>query len=152
GTVTRGMTVFIANSADVSFTDCTAALFDVTNSSVSLVGCTVPVYDWQGAVVVQHSGDVVISGGNYIGTVPFSFPVPEPAIFVESGTMTITGGAVIRCSCDGPPYLHAYAPGPAIDSTGGAIRLDPSVQLVTHGFVPQIQGPVQIIAGVVPDL
>src|SRR5262249_19125102 len=39
-------------------------------------------------------------------------------------------GAVIRSSCDGPPYLHAYAPGPAIVTTGGAIRLDPSVQLV----------------------
>jgi hypothetical protein len=131
----------VANSSAVTFIDChDAPYLTLDNSTVCLVDCTVQMRDFGPPAIQLRSGSVTVSGGDYIGSVYFSFPAPCPAITVAAGTLTVTGGAVLRSNVD--PFNYAPA-GPAVQvSPNGVVRLDPSVQLVSPGFTPSITGPV----------
>lgn len=144
---------FVAGMANielsrVAITDCAQVVFrdsadipplDVTRSNLLLDGCQILEHNSARGMIVTAS-DVTVRGGSIRGGLAFSFAVGMPAIALESGVVTLTGGArIIGFGTSTAPQIAA----PAIDSSGGRIRLDPSAQLVS--FLPNpIRGPALV--------
>lgn len=134
-------TIDVGNCAHVSFTACTLPCMTVTNSRVGLDGCsTLNAFTVLPGIDIV-SGSVVVTGGVIAGGLMFSFPIPMPGIRLAQGEVVATGGALIRHSPWIPPQYNA------IETTGGSIRLDPSVQLVGA-----ITGPATLAYGEIPSL
>lgn len=134
-------TIAISNCAHVSFTACQLSVLTVSASRVSLSQSS-NVFSYGSVPGIDlQSGSVVIDGGTIEGAAQFSFPLPHPGLRIAGGEVVATGGAVIRSSTLYP------APWIAIESTGGTIRLDPSVQLIGS-----VNGPVVVQTSEVPSL
>lgn len=132
--------IHVASCAHVSFTACTLPCMTVTGSRVSLNGCSnLNAYGSLPGIDVV-SGSVVVDGGTVAGGLLYSFPIPAPGIRLAQGDVVATGGALIRYTPWIPPYT-------AIETTGGSIRLDPSVQVLGV-----ITGPATIQHDEIPSL
>ncbi len=143
GALARGH-IQIANCAQVSFTTCQPAYMTVANSSVSLTDSFLSPFG-VGMGLHQQSGNVTVNGGRITGApVPWFVPM-APGIRLDQGTLTLAGGAIIEPSpVPGGPIAQA----PGILTTGGAIRRDPSVVVLSLG----ITGPASINTTPVPSL
>ncbi len=125
----------ITNCPQVTFTNCKPAAMTVLNSAVCLAHSTLTPYGFGTGVHLQ-SGSVTVHGGRITGALTASWPVAQPGIRLDQGTLTLTGNASIEPS---PAGLVAI-PTPGIATTGGAIRRDPGV--VVLGL--PISGPASI--------
>lgn len=133
--------IAIINCSHVSFTACQLSALTISSSRVSLSHSS-NLYSYGSAPGIDlQSGSVVVDGGTIEGAAQFSFPIPHPGVRIGAGELIATGGAVIRYSSLYPlPYI-------AIESTGGVIRLDPSVQLIGT-----TTGPATVLYGEIPSL
>lgn len=140
----------IANCRQVSFASCRLPRTTVTASNVAMADVVITPYggSWPTGNAPSLrivSGTVAITGGTIHGGVAASLPYRESGVRLEQGELTVTGAANIRETQD------PFSPGsvPAIETTGGSVRLDPSVTLVG---TPPIGGPAIVTFAVVPSL
>lgn len=132
--------ILVNSSTNVSFTACTMPCMTVTNSRVSLNGCSNRFAYASLPGIDLVSGSVVVDGGIVAGGLLYSFPIPAPGIRIAQGEVVVTGGAVIEPT----PVPVQF---PAIETIGGNLRLDPSVQVMGAITGP---APVQVIT--IPSL
>jgi hypothetical protein len=133
----------VTDSAHVSCRNSLLPLVSATNSNLALTASAIRstgLATLGGLHVV--SGTVWLQGGEVNGPIFYSFPIPFVAIRVDGGELVATGGAVIRRN-----WLPSTLP--AIETTGGSLRLDPSV--VVTG-TPPVVGPATVVTAPVPSL
>jgi hypothetical protein len=142
----------VSSCSSVSFDAChDIPYLDATAANMAINHCTMAMRDHSQPTIWVHSGDVTVCGGDYISPTAFSWPAPVACIYLDSGTLTLTGGAIIRSNFD-TLINRALGPGPAITTSGGTIRIDPSVQLRSPQFTPSITGPATIVNMTIPSL
>jgi hypothetical protein len=134
----------ITNCTQVSFTQCQPPALTVSGSSVSLSNCVVAAYGF-GVGTLLQSGSVTVNGGSIAGSTTASWPVLQPGIQIDGGTLTVTGGATIQPS---PAAVFLGIPVAAIAANGGTIRRDPNVTLLGTG----IGGPAPVDTTPVPSV
>ncbi|MEO6598096.1 MAG: hypothetical protein ABIP94_25405 [Planctomycetota bacterium] len=140
--LTYGM-LAVSNSAQVSFHGGRLPTMTVQNARVAFDGAVLTPYGFTPGLRLV-SGSVVVQGGRITGGATASFPVAESGIVVEAGELSLTGGALIEPS----PAAIVALPRPGIATTGGSIRIDPSV--VVLGL--PISGPATVTSTIVPSL
>ncbi len=135
----------VIGSARVVFEDCANLTpVGVRTSNLILRNCRIrPANSTKGFSV--KSSKVSVQGGRIEGGVMFSLGYGLPAISMSSGELTLTDGAVIAA------YTLMGSSDSAISTSGGTIRLDPSVQLISSMTNP-ISGPAIVTNQIIPSI
>jgi hypothetical protein len=136
--------VDIVNCAQVSFTSCSLGLTWVTNSRATFTAVDILPNGGSPSLHI-FSGSVSIAASTLSGGIAASWYWHDPGIVLDQGDLVVTGAT--RITESPAPAWSGHAP--AIATSGGTLRMDPSVVLIG---TPPISGPAAVTFAATPSL